>query len=742
MINSLQKIIAKYVNENVDTSKWKSVRESYGYYTYIAFLCICTKTIDKADSINDVFRIARSKEIEDRDVISVLENDETACMLAREVLDLISHWEECDVERLYQEYLCVDFTVQNNVFSFEKGKNNRDILGSYYTQEEFAEIITRKAIDDYAECNDINERISVVDYSCGGSAFLRAAKKICEEMKLSLDIYGYDVDPVAVIVSRTKLVTANNPNSARVKIMLGNPLLPNCCNSVDRFEKAISGRYYNLNMGVKPITGVDIVLGNPPWEKIRFEEKKFLKHFLGDADLATKNDRKKKLDGVAEENLSYYETLLKDYDDCKKYLKTSDSYKNSNCGEINTYALFTELSFNMLKPMGIGSLIVKSSLVKLPVYKKFFKELAKGGELYELFMFSNRKKIFSIDSREEFSVIYLTKGNNRTISVALGLDDYHQMINCNKVKLSYDELCIINPETGMLPSVKNDQELVFLIDLSKRFSTFGEIYKECHYGRLVHLTNHSKDIRKKRDDDVLPIYEGKFIEIYTGKYATFKDMTEKEKYKNKASAREIDNPQGNEYPEARFYIRKEAWEKMSRGFDKTYVVAWRSLTSATNRRTMISTILPLIPTCQSIQLLQLNDIRQLLHIVALFNSIVFDYIVRLKMVGLDLTQTIIKQLPVPQINQYEEVFLFKGIETTMSEHIISRLRFLYIDDERIKKIFEEYNCYDINKDRKEVISEIDCLVGHLYGLSKTALADIANSFDAFYSKKEVTAYFL
>lgn len=41
----------------------------------------------------------------------------------------------------------------------------------------------------------------------------------------------------------------------------------------------------------------------------------------------------------------------------------------------------------------------------------------------------------------------------------------------------------------------------------------------------------------------------------------------------------------------------------------------------------------------------------MLHILALFNSVVFDYIVRLKMAGLDLTQTIIKQIR----------FLYKGI---------------------------------------------------------------------------------
>ena len=139
----------------------------------------------------------------------------------------------------------------------------------------------------------------------------------------------------------------------------------------------------------------------------------------------------------------------------------------------------------------------------------------------------------------------------------------------------------------------------------------------------------------------LPIYEGKFIELYTGNYATFKGMNENEKYKNKATAIPIDDVTGTEYPEARFYIKSEIWDNLSKNFHEGYIIAWRSLTSATNRRTMLATLLPLIPTCQSIQILQLDNIDDMLQILVLFNSIIFDYIVRLKMAGLDLTQTII-----------------------------------------------------------------------------------------------------
>ena len=111
------------------------------------------------------------------------------------------------------------------------------------------------------------------------------------------------------------------------------------------------------------------------------------------------------------------------------------------------------------------------------------------------------------------------------------------------------------------------------------------------------------------------------------------------------------------------------------------------------------------------------------------------------MVWLDLTQIILKQLPVPGIESYERVIKYNGIEATFSTHILSRLHILYSDDDRIADTFSKYDLYKATGSRREVIAEIDQLIGELYGLSEDTVLDIAKSFDAFYSKEEVAAYF-
>lgn len=741
MIELLRNKIGEFVTNKANIQSWESVRALYGLYTYIAFLCVAVKEYENAENRHDVLRIAEKYEIETQAILDEIASKDGVEEFIHDVLTIISKKPQSDIESLYQDYLSVDFMLKDKAVVFEEGKNSRDVLGSYYTQDKLAEIITRKAFNDYWINNQDTKKIRVVDYSCGGATFLIAALKICSELNVRAEIYGYDVDPVAVLISRVKVRNYVRDCETKVRIFLGNPLLPKAGNCIEKFNKSLSGRYYNVRMGIAPVNEADIVLGNPPWEKIRFEEKKFLHHFFPNDEVGTKSQRERLIASSSAENAEYYTSLSSDYEESKKFLKRTDLFKESSCGEVNTYALFTELSEKMLKEKGIAAIIIKSSLVKMPVYKDFFRNLLDGGILYDIYMFTNRNKIFNIDSREEFSVIYMSNGMKSSIDVALNLDDYHSFNSCKKITITRDELILINPETGMIPNIKNVDDLKFLLEMAQKNKSLGETYSNCRFGRLVHLTNHSNIIKKHSEEGYLPIYEGKFIELYTGKYASFKGMSEEEKYKNKASARIIENPQGNEYPEARFFIQANAWEKMAKNFRKTYIVAWRSLTSATNRRTMLATLLPLVPTCQSIQMLQLDDERQMLHLIALFDSIVFDYIVRLKMVGLDLTQTILKQLPVPSIESYERVMNYNGIEANISIHILSRLQVLYKDDNRIAGAFSKYDLYKVSSSRREVIAEIDQLVGELYGLSDDTVLNIAKSFDAFYSKEEVAAYF-
>lgn len=746
MIKKLRDKIASYITRNCDITCWRSIRQNYAYYSYLAFMCLVVNELNADCRTENICNIIRYYGIEEENILQFIMSIRDAETFIDEILELAKEYKNVDVNGLYQEYLAKDFLLCGESVTFEGGKNNRDVLGSYYTQENFAYEITRKAIDDYFFHNQLKDRkIRIADYSCGGGAFLLSAYKLCCEKKIPVSIYGYDVDPIAVLITRFRLVSETKSKQYDANISLGNPLIRNEDNrdSLGLFKLAAAGEFYNSGMGIIAEDNMDVVIGNPPWEKIRFEEKKFLHHFTLNTEVGTRSERENYLFYSLKENKDYYNDIAADYEMTKTKIKADSYFNQSNCGELNTYALFTELSINSLSDKGVAGLIIKSSLVRMPVYSKFFKRITKNKILYELYMFVNRKKIFNIDSREEFSVIYLRKGNNTNLKLALNLDDYTDFTSKDKIELPYELLSTLNPNTGMVPNISCSKELEFLMTIYKNNRTFSEVYPFCKFGRLVHLTNHSESIKKYTESNYDPIYEGKFIEIYTNKYATFRGMADTDKYKSKATAKPINDIDGEEYPQSRFFISHDVWENMSKNYPHDYSVAWRSLTSATNKRTMLATMLPLIPTCQSIQILQLEETREMLHVLSIFNSVIFDYIVRLKMVGLDLTQAIIKQIPVPEEEMFLKKYNFQGRLETIEMHINSRMKELYKSDIRLNNLFNNIDTYCLQerKSRKELISEIDCLVSILYSIDKKTLKAIANSFVKYYSSEEVANLF-
>lgn len=157
-------------------------------------------------------------------------------------------------------------------------------------------------------------------------------------------------------------------------------------------------------------------------------------------------------------------------------------------------------------------------------------------------------------------------------------------------------------------------------------------------------------------------------------------MSADERYQAKASAR---RQPGDSFvapkpaPECRYFIDKKFWESFLDRYDQPYSLCWRSLTSPTNQRTMIASIIPSMPTCQSVQLLQTTPVEDLLMILALFNSKVFDFFVRLKMGGIDLTQSVVRQIPVPFREAWNSMVTLHGVDYTALDAVRALERLLY-----------------------------------------------------------------
>lgn len=421
----------------------------------------------------------------------------------------------------------------------------------------------------------------------------------------------------------------------------------------------------------------------------------------------------------------------------KKEIPKHPLLKVSLVGELNTYAMFAELASRLTEKDGFAAIIVKSALVTSTCYSSCFRHFVNQGSLSEVFLFDNREKLFQIDSREKFCVLFFGGEHAGGIKVHYGLTKQEQILSSVPINVTSEELELINPETGLLPNVADSKEFSFLLRTHRSLSVFAKEFPKCHFGRLVHLTAHAEHISTKSEKTRVPIYEGKFIEQYDNRFSTFAGMSADERYQAKASAR---RQPGDSFvapkpaPECRYFIDKKFWESFLDRYDQPYSLCWRSLTSPTNQRTMIASIIPSMPTCQSVQLLQTTPVEDLLMILALFNSKVFDFFVRLKMGGIDLTQSVVRQIPVPFREAWNSMVTLHGVDYTALDAVRALERLLYRNEPDLCGLWdgvpEIKNADNYYKTAADVREEIDKIIFQMYGLTSAEEKMVRNSFKA------------
>lgn len=651
-----------------------------------------------------------------------------------------------------QEFLNIELDFTGEYISLFSDKVSRDNTGSYYTPAEMATEIVKKVFSD--RIFDADQSYRIADFSCGCGDFFMA---IMEYLNSNRSIpfsksvswfYGVDIDPIALQICVVNLLlysARNDWESIISHFKFGNPLMISDSDVHEEIKHRMFaiGRLYSKEMGLERVffeDTFDIVVGNPPWEKIRFEERKFFRGVNKKiSDISQKSVRDEEVEKLKDKWPVVYKWRKSVYEDYS--LMNSKNFKhvkifNSISGELNTYSLFTELAYNMLSKNGLLALIVKSTLVTAPVHKRLWTKFLSDKAVKGVYLFENKNRIFDIDSRERFVVFVAAKETFEKFEFNTGLLKPSMINSTMSIFLNAHDLSVINPFTNTIPNVRNNEDIAFLKEAHRQFKLFSTVHPDCHFGRLIHLTAQSEFIDKQPSEDNVPIYEGKFIERYDARYTTFRGLPESKKYANKASAvKTVVIGDGlKEIPECRYFVHKNIWNRYLAQYKEEYSLCWRSLTSSTNRRTMIAMILPTCPTCQSIQILQVSNKEELVLLLALFNSIPFDYFVRIKMPGLDLTQSVIKQIPVPSNQDYEEIIVFNGKKATLKKHILSYTLSLLKRDDRLDglvdglrgKVYEINNCTDL-----EAQKIIDLLFKEVYHLDDATYENILLTFPKY-----------
>ncbi len=212
--------------------------------------------------------------------------------------------------------------------------------------------------------------------------------------------------------------------------------------------------------------GFDVILGNPPWERIKLQEEEFFAN--RDTAIARAPNaaaRKRLIAALPDTNPALwqdYQRALHAAESTSRFLRGSGQYPHTGRGDINTYSVFAERVRTLLNPRGRAGIIVPTGIATDATNQFFFADLVEKGQLVSLFDFENREAVFPSVHRSYKFCLLTIRGRSTSESTptftffatrAEHLRDPRRVFT-----LTADDIARINPNTRTLPVFRTRQD--------------------------------------------------------------------------------------------------------------------------------------------------------------------------------------------------------------------------------------------------------------------------------------------
>ncbi|MCQ2213051.1 MAG: restriction endonuclease [Bacteroidaceae bacterium] len=523
--------------------------------------------------------------------------------------------------------------------------------------------------------------------------------------------------------------------------------------------------------------GFDVMCGNPPWDKIKIEDEEwFAKHGRTDiANASPASKRKKMIDNLQTEDSELFKSYCEDLIENGFYSNFVRFCGRFNCAEIrdvDLYLLFAELCAEFSKDS--WGMVIPTGIATNDSNKDFFAKLVKENRLVSLFDFENREGLFDIHRMFKFCL--LTAANKsllpRDVSCGFYLTRIDHLSDPNRIyRIKTTEIAKLNPNTTTCPTFRTERDA----RITKKIYQNSQILQneiteenpwEYRTSSMYHMTNDSGYFRTYKQliengyefkDGVffkgkqffVPLYEGKMIYLYNHHFGTWPISDRR--------PNAIPSPTENEYKDPQssivswYWVDKDVVEgklikKNSKGkvlwkWNHNWFFGFRVITRSVDSRTFISSIMPR-KSCSGNSITLMYSERSTYDIAILqgmLSSLTFDFVVRQKLGGINMSTFFVKQFPVLKKEQ---------ISSTMSWEIVKRvIKLCYFNhdlDEWAEELYQELSSeqqivipqlrekepFIYNPDQRAVWqAELDAIFAHLYGLTTEELRYILDPED-------------
>lgn len=489
--------------------------------------------------------------------------------------------------------------------------------------------------------------------------------------------------------------------------------------------------------------GFDCVVGNPPWDRIKLQEKEFFAQRVPEiAEAKNKAARDRMIEALAvgdtfaRQVYEDFQHALHNADATSNFVHYKDfadcRFKLTGTGDVNLYALFAELNCDLRNKNGSTGFVCPSGIATDDNTKDFFGKIATEGELGSLYDFENKDGIFpNVHRMFKFCLLTITRGNTSGDFVFFLKNVTELEDKRRHFTMTAEDFELINPNTHTCPVFRSVADAALA---KKVYHTAGVFVNEnlrendlnkgnpwhIRFNRMFDMSSDSGLFATATGGEVmigadgkpmLPLYEAKMMHQMDHRWATF--LAEKEPTDvspdQKVNVNFTANPEywvpctetvlrttrldssvvlilrkaldGISGAEAK--LREQCQQLAMTETDKNlqsvyieaakysdivqylivaaeenspkYLMGYRNISRAVDSRTLISSVIPLCGAGHSILLFSTNKSPTLdACLIANMSSIPLDFIVRLKLGGINMTYGYVRQFPILRPEIYTE----------------------------------------------------------------------------------------
>ena len=294
-----------------------------------------------------------------------------------------------------------------------------------------------------------------------------------------------------------------------------------------------------------------MVLGNPPWERIKLQEQEFFASRSREIATAVNAAARKKLIARLPETDS---ALWSDWcatsrkaEGQSHFVRQSTRYPLCGKGDVNTYALFAEHNRTILGPNGRAGFIVPTGIATDDTTKEYFGSLLASGNLRSLYDFQTSPETFGNLAHGAFRFCLLTV-SEETSSGRLDLSFFASTTedlrdSSRRFSLSPADFSTLNPNTRTCPTFRSRHDAELNLAIYRRA---GVLWREddpkgnpwgLRFMRMFDMTNNSGlfctrvkmdesgyrlngNVFERENEKFLPLYEAKMVDHFDHRYAS------------------------------------------------------------------------------------------------------------------------------------------------------------------------------------------------------------------------------